>query len=61
VKQAMLDHTNYFVELYDQDYFEPMRRHLAHYVKGRANASELRQALVQVNTPEEVRDILDKN
>ncbi len=61
IKQTMLAHTENFVQLYDKGYFDPMRRHLAHYVKGRANASELRQALVQVSTPKEVKMILSQN
>lgn len=60
-KEAMLTHTKNFIKLYGADYFDPMRRHLAHYVKGRTNASELRQALVQANSLTEVKNILKQN
>ncbi|MFH0873671.1 MAG: tRNA-dihydrouridine synthase [Candidatus Komeilibacteria bacterium] len=58
IKQTMQQHADWFYELYGPKYFQPIRHHLAHYIKGQTNASQLRQRLVRVNSPEEVRKIL---
>ena len=60
MKQAMQSHAQLYSDFYDTDYFLPMRRHLAHYIKGRPQASELRQKLVQTNSPAEVTTILQQ-
>lgn len=60
IKQAMQDHTDWFYQLYGAEHFHPMRRHLAHYIKGQPNASELRAQLVRVESPDEVKNILER-
>ena len=60
-KEAMLEHARLFYKFYGQDFFKPMRRHLAHYTKGLEKASEIRQQLVRTNSPQEVAEVLSNH
>ncbi len=58
IKETILQHAELFDRHRGRIPFRDMRRHLTHYVRSRAHASELRQRLVQVNASQEVASIL---
>lgn len=60
MKKTMQQHAQLYSDFYGSDYFLPMRRHLAHYVKGKPQAGELRQKLVQTNSAADVAKILEQ-
>lgn len=51
-------HSQIFEELYPSAIFWPMRKHLAWYIKGMPGAAKLREQLMQVESAQEVEDIL---
>lgn len=54
-----IEHAKTYEKLISADYFLPMRKHLAWYIKGFENASDLRQKLVQASSSQEVEAILE--
>lgn len=56
--EAALLHCEWFEKFYGTSYVLPLRKHLAWYVKGFPNASEVRVKLVQVNSIDEAKKIL---
>ena len=59
IKKIALEHARLLYETKGQKGFLEIRKHLAWYVKGLTNASELRQKLVRVESLEEIKKILD--
>ncbi len=58
--KVALEHARKFEEIFPEDRFFIMRKHLAWYARGFDGASELRQKLVQTNSADEVeRAILE--
>lgn len=55
---AAIEHAKYFEKVFPGEHFLPMRKHLAWYIKGFADASDLRQKLVLSNSASEVEEIL---
>ncbi|MCC7197581.1 tRNA-dihydrouridine synthase [Candidatus Peregrinibacteria bacterium] len=53
-----VEHAELYEKILGADYFVPMRKHLAWYIRGFSNASELRQKLMQAKSSQEVKDIL---
>ncbi len=58
-KSTMLKHAQLFYDFYGPGKFMPMRRHLAHYIKGLPHAADTRKQLLLTNNPQEVKKILD--
>lgn len=58
--KAALDHTRYFEKVRMRNVFFPMRKHLAWYCKGFDGARELRKELMQTNSSEDVKGILNR-
>ena len=61
--QVALEHALLFERTYapmEKYSFMPMRKHLGWYIRGIANAKEVRTTLFQTNTAAEVREILQK-
>ncbi len=58
IKKIILDHARLFESTRGTTPFKEIRRHLTHYVKGHAQASEIRQRLAQANSVEDVEHIL---
>lgn len=56
--RVALEHAYKYEELFPNETFLPMRKHLAHYAKGFDGASELRQKLVLTNSADEVEEII---
>lgn len=57
-KGWMIEHAIVYEQLFGQDQFVPMRKHLAWYCKGFAGASELRAELVRKTSAAEVAALL---
>jgi tRNA-dihydrouridine synthase B len=57
--EIALEHARKFEELYPDDRFFAMRKHLSWYAKGFDGASDLRKRLVLCNTSEEVKQAID--
>ena len=57
--QLAVEHARKYEELFPGESFLPMRKHLAWYARGFDGASELRQKLVQTNSADEVRQLID--
>ncbi|MBU1203048.1 tRNA-dihydrouridine synthase [Patescibacteria group bacterium] len=57
-KETAIKHANLLWQAKGAKGFKEMRKHLLFYVKGHPNASDLRQALVSVEKPEDVTKIL---
>lgn len=55
---VMVEHTKLFVELLPHKNFAVMKKHYKAYVNGFKGAAELRNELMQSNTPEEVETIV---
>lgn len=53
-----LEHTELFADMLPEANFLSMRKHLAWYCRGFANAVEVRSKLMQVSRPEDLRRIL---
>jgi tRNA-dihydrouridine synthase B len=53
-----IEHAKVYEQLCANDHFLPMRKHLAWYIKGFDNASDLRQKLVMSNSSVDVEHIL---
>jgi tRNA-dihydrouridine synthase len=51
-------HTQQFLKMTPEQNFLSLRKHLAWYCKGFPNATELRAAMVRVNTPEDIEQII---
>ncbi len=58
IKKIMLAHAKLLYKTKNKKGLLEIRKHLAWYVKGLPNASELRQKLVQVQSMEEIKNIL---
>ncbi len=58
--KAAIDHARCFEEISMKHTFFAMRKHLAWYCKGFDGARELRKELMQTNSSDEVKVILDK-
>ena len=58
--KAAIDHARCFEEMSMKHAFFAMRKHLAWYCKGFDGARELRKELMQTNSSDEVKVILDK-
>ena len=56
IKKIMIQHAKLFLK--NNKNLEPLRKHLIHYVKGQKNASELRQAIIKINTLQELKKVL---
>ena len=59
IKKIAIEHARLLYKTKGQKGFLEIRKHLAWYVKGFPNASELRQKLVRVESIEEIKKILD--
>lgn len=57
--EAAKEHSHKYEELLREDYFYPMRKHLAWYCKGFYGASEIRKKLMKAENAKEVEQILD--
>lgn len=57
--RVMIRHTKLFVELLPHKNFAVMKKHFKAYVQGFSGASDLRQQLMETNTPEEVESIVE--
>ena len=55
--EVMLEHCRKFEEIFPQDRFFIMRKHLSWYARGFDGASELRQKLVLTNSADEVEEV----
>src|SRR3989344_5348750 len=55
--KVALEHSRKFEEIFPEDRFFIMRKHLAWYARGFAGASELRQKLVMTNSADEVEKV----
>ena len=53
-----IEHSELYEQILGLNYFVPMRKHLAWYIRGFDNASELRKKLMQANSSQDVKDIL---
>ena len=53
-----IEHAEVYEKILGAEYFVPMRKHLAWYIRGFSNASELRQKLMQAKSSQDVKDIL---
>lgn len=53
-----LEHAEIFAKTFGLNQFAAMRKHLAWYCRGFANAAETRQKLMAANNPEDVKKIL---
>lgn len=58
--QAAIEHSHLYEQAFGQDYFVPMRKHLAWYCKGFHNASEVRQKLMRAASASDVQEILEQ-
>ncbi|MFC1608590.1 tRNA dihydrouridine synthase [Patescibacteria group bacterium] len=58
IKETILKHANLVIKHYGEKGMVTFRTHLAAYLKGRPNASELRKKAVQINTLEDIENIL---
>jgi len=58
--RVMVEHTALFVELLPFKNFAIMKKHYKAYVHGFPGASQLRAALMETNTPDEVAAIVDR-
>lgn len=56
--QVLVEHTKLFVELLPHKSFATMKKHYKGYVNGFPLAGQLRTALMQTNTPEEVEQLV---
>jgi nifR3 family TIM-barrel protein len=57
--RVMVEHTELFVELLPFKNFSVMKKHYKAYVKDFDGASELRAKLMEQNTPEEIKQVVD--
>lgn len=57
IKKTILEHAELLWESKREKGFKEMRKHLLFYVKGRPDASDLRQQLVAVDNPKDVKKI----
>ncbi|MDD3679675.1 MAG: tRNA-dihydrouridine synthase [Candidatus Shapirobacteria bacterium] len=55
---VMMDHVRYYLDLFGQDNFLDLRKHLAWYSKGFPGASKLRSRLVRVNCYADIERII---
>lgn len=58
--KVALEHAEKYEELFPGEHFLNMRKHLAWYVRGFENASDLRSKLVLTNSAREVEEILKR-
>lgn len=58
-KKWMNEHAKIYEKVYGDNWFVPMRKHLAWYAHGFAGAGELRQKLVRVSKASEVKQITE--
>lgn len=58
IKETILKHANLVIKHYGEKGIIAFRVHLAAYLKGQPNASELRKKAVKINTLEDVKNIL---
>jgi len=59
-KSWILEHAKIYGQVFGQEYFLPLRKHLAWYARGFPGASELRQELVRVNKYKDVKTIIER-
>lgn len=57
--KVAVEHCEVYEATYPEEYFLPMRKHLAWYIKGFPNASEYRVKLMQTESAAEVKSILE--
>ncbi|MCA9373728.1 tRNA-dihydrouridine synthase [Candidatus Peregrinibacteria bacterium] len=57
---AAKEHSHKYEEVLREDYFYPMRKHLAWYCKGFYGASEIRKKLMKAENAKEVEQILNE-
>jgi tRNA-dihydrouridine synthase B len=58
IKKVIISHVELFDKFRGPVRFQAIRRHLTHYIAGRVGASAMRKRLVQVNSVQDVKDIL---
>jgi nifR3 family TIM-barrel protein len=56
--QTAVEHSNYYERIFGNRMFVPMRKHLSWYCRGFVNASDVRQKLMQAESPQDVEKIL---
>lgn len=56
--RVAVEHAKVFKNIFGGEYFLPMRKHLAWYVRGFEGAGKLRTKLVRVNSADEAEDVI---
>ncbi|MDH4330881.1 MAG: tRNA-dihydrouridine synthase family protein [Candidatus Moranbacteria bacterium] len=60
IKETILKHADLCLKYYGEKSLVTFRTHLSAYLKGRPNASRLKQEAVKINSLEDIRAVVDK-